>query len=243
MKRRTVITGLAALVPALGSRGLLAKDDERCSLITQDLRGPFDIPDYLVRSDLRDGQPGMPLTLDFTIVGVLDCTPVEGAAVTVWHSNPEGLYSAVTNILLDAQMNPTGEVVDQRELSYCRGVQRSDAEGRVRFVTNFPGWYYPRPPHIHVKVTPPGFGEEAVTQLYLPVAACDAVYATEHYVHRGPNPIRVDPGDPDPITATEALDLWLEPQREDGGYRVSHELAIAAYGDQFGDLPDMYRHS
>ena len=242
MKRRTILTGLAALVPASVATRLQAQDHD-CQLLTPDLRGPFDIPQYLERSDLRDGQPGVPLTLDLTVLNVMDCAPLAGAAVTLWHSNPQGLYSAVENVMLDARMNRTGKVVDQRAFTYCRGIQRTDAEGKVRFVTNFPGWYYPRPPHIHVKITPRDVGEEAVSQFYLRNEICDEVYKTEHYAQRGPAPIRAEPGQPNPIFATEAEDLWLDLQADGDGYRASNVVAIAEFGDRFGELDDMYRHS
>ena len=35
---------------------------------------------------------------------------------------------------------------------YLRGHQKTDAQGRARFLTVFPGWYAGRTPHIHLKV-------------------------------------------------------------------------------------------
>jgi hypothetical protein len=35
---------------------------------------------------------------------------------------------------------------------YLRGHQKADADGRVRFLTIYPGWYRGRTPHIHLKV-------------------------------------------------------------------------------------------
>ncbi len=246
MKRRTIVSGFAAALPLLGSRGLLAQGAapmRSCRMISQDARGPFDLDEYLVRSDLRDGQPGMPLVLDFRVVNAMGCAPLPGARVTLWHSSPEGFYSGVDNIVLDATMTPTGQRIDKRGETFCRGVQIADADGKVRFVTKFPGWYYPRAPHLHLKVEPPDFGEEAVTQLYFAPEVCEGVYASEHYAARGPNPIKAVPGQEDPIFNTEAGDLWLDLKRSGDGYAASHELGVAFYGTMFGDLAELYRRS
>lgn len=247
MQRRTLISGLAALVPAFGVRRLFGAEEapaRSCQLITQDARGPYDIEDYLLRSDIREGQPGMPLTLDFQVMNVMGCTPLASAMVSIWHANAEGLYSGVENVVLDANLRlAEGGKVDKRSEAFCRGVQKTDAEGRVRFVTNFPGWYYPRAPHIHLKVVPPDYGEEAVTQLYFLPAVCEEIYATEHYAERGINPIKTEPGQADPMFSTEADDLWLELHRHGDGYIARHELGVVFYGGMFGELPETYRQS
>lgn len=249
MQRRTLITGLAAVAGSLGVGRLLAQDDARsaigagsCRLTTQDVTGPFHIDRYLERSNLIDGQNGVPLTLNFQVTDVLTCKPLPGAKVVIWHANNEGFYSGVENPLLNEDGSATAETVDLREETFHRGVQTSDERGRVRFVTSFPGWYFPRATHIHLKVYPPDFGEEATTQLYLRNEVCDEVYAGEHYRHRGPNPTRPNPGDDSPLFSFESGDLWLNVSKSRDGYEATHELGVVFYGKMFGDLTDYYRH-
>lgn len=248
MQRRTLVSGLAAAAAMAGTRRLLANSAESpragaCRLITQDLTGPFHVDEVPIRSDVREGELGVPLTLEFQVTNAVRCAPLPGALVTIWHASRDGLYSRVENILLTQDMRPTGEVVDRRQVSFLRGTQESDGEGRVRFQTVFPGWYHPRPTHIHVRVVPPTFGEVATTQLYPRNADCDAVYATEHYRHRGPSPNRSEPGQESPLFATEAGDLWLNLERSGEGYLARHELGVAFYGTDFGRLSDFYRQS
>jgi protocatechuate 3,4-dioxygenase beta subunit len=51
----------------------------------------------------------------------------------------------------------------------------SDASGAYRFESNFPPGYFGRPPHIHVKVSAPGF-KTLVTQHYPEKGHTQAVF-------------------------------------------------------------------
>ena len=71
--------------------------------------------------------------------------------------------------------------------NYLRGVQIADADGKVTFTSIIPGCYSGRWPHIHFEVYP---NEAAITdstnaictsQVALPQATCEAVYATAGY--------------------------------------------------------------
>lgn len=250
MRRRTLIKGMAALAPLLGANTSLAEPiavegfgAKSCRLITQDITGPFLVENVASRSDIRDSQPGVPLTLEFQVVATFTCQPVPGAIVSIWHSNAQGLYSGVENALLTQDGQPTGEVVDLTSESFLRGTQTSDASGMVRFQTIFPGWYFPRPAHLHLKVYPPSFSEVATTQLYFPSTVCDQVYATASYRDRGPNPNRSGPGNTSTVDASAAGDLWLDLQAGDEGYSASHQLGVTFYGDRFGKLSGFYRQS
>ena len=248
MQRRNVIKGLMALAGSMGAGRLLAQDAApsaigagSCRLTTQDVAGPFHTENYVEHSNLMGGQKGVPLTLNFNVTNVMTCKPLPGAKVLIWHSNVEGHYSGVENVMLNADGTAQEEVIDMRNETFCRGMQTSDEQGRVQFVTAFPGWYFPRSTHIHLKVYPPGFGEEATTQLYLRSEDCDEVYATKDYRHRGPNPTRPNPGDESPIFSYDHGDIWLNITKERGGYTATHELGVVFYGGMFGELPDYYR--
>jgi protocatechuate 3,4-dioxygenase beta subunit len=248
MHRRQVIKGLAALGGTLGAGRLLARDTApsatgagSCRLISQDVTGPFHTDHYVEQSNLMEGQSGVPLTLNFQVKDVLTCKPLAGAKVLIWHANNEGHYSGVRNVVLNADGTAQKGVIDFTEETFCRGMQTTDGDGRAQFVTTFPGWYFPRATHIHLKIYPPGLGEEATTQLYLRNENCDEVYATEHYRHRGPNPTRRNPGEASKLFSYDEGDLWMNISKVRGGYATTHELGVISYGGMFGELPDYYR--
>jgi protocatechuate 3,4-dioxygenase beta subunit len=111
---------------------------------------------------------GVPTTVTLTVVDVNSaCTPLAGYAVYLWHCDPLGLYS----------------LYDQPNESWLRGVQVTDANGQVTFTTVFPGCYAGRFPHIHFEIfsslanATSGRYARLVSQLAMPVEACNAVYA------------------------------------------------------------------
>ena len=248
MKRRQVLTGLAGLAGSAAAGRLLAQDIQSatgagaCRLTTKDVTGPFYVDFYPDRVDLSESQPGVPLTLDFLVRDVLTCKPIPGARVIIWHASAEGFYSGVQNPVLDAKGALSGDTADFREATFLRGQQTTDGQGRVQFITRYPGWYFPRSTHLHIKVYPPDFGEEHTTQLYFGNEVNDVVYASEAYRHRGPNPTRTRPGDDSPVFSFDAGDLWLKLEKTADGYRAAHELGVVFYGEMFGPLTDHYRH-
>ena len=117
---------------------------------------------------------GVPLTINLTILDVAEGgTPLAGAAVYIWHCDRAAAYS-----LYDAA------AADQ---NYLRGVQESDADGKLTFQTIFPGCYAGRWPHIHFEVFPSladatASGTKLVTsQIALPEETCVEVYGEAGY--------------------------------------------------------------
>jgi protocatechuate 3,4-dioxygenase beta subunit len=249
MKRRTILKGLAAIAPITASGKLLADESNfargvgSCRLISQDILGPFAIEQPPMRSDLALDQPGVPLKLRLQILNAFSCQPLPGARVSIWHSNADGFYSAVENIVLNGDGQPTGETYDTRDRDWLRGAQVSDEQGMVAFNTIVPGWYFPRPTHIHVQVFPPTPGEVATTQFYIPDAVCDQIYTAEPYAKRGPNKVRTDPSADSPIDGSDEGDLWLNLKPNGDGLVADHTIGVTFYGDQFGELPDLYKQS
>jgi protocatechuate 3,4-dioxygenase beta subunit len=134
----------------------------------------------VVRSDIRSSfaglngtADGVPLTIILTIVSASTCAPLAGEAVYMWHCDRPGRYSLYSS-----------GVTNQ---NYLRGVQEADASGRVTFTSIFPGCYSGRWPHIHFEVYPSLSAANSVankvatSQIALPKAACDTVYATSGY--------------------------------------------------------------
>jgi protocatechuate 3,4-dioxygenase beta subunit len=162
-----------------------------CAKIPEETAGPFpgdgsNGPNILaqtgiVRSDIRSSfgsatgtANGVPLTIRLTLTDTSKgCAGLSGAAVYLWQCDREGRYSMYSS-------GVTNE-------NYLRGLQQTDGSGLVTFTSIFPAAYSGRWPHIHFEVYPSlaaasGSGNKIVTsQLALPAAACQTVYATEGY--------------------------------------------------------------
>lgn len=134
----------------------------------------------IVRSDIRssiDGgatAEGVPLRVDLQIIDLANGgIPFAGVAVYAWHCTAQGEYSMYSSGL--------------ENVTYLRGVQVADAEGRVSFTSIFPGCYSGRWPHIHFEVFPDAASITdadnaiATSQLALPEADCATVYADARY--------------------------------------------------------------
>jgi protocatechuate 3,4-dioxygenase beta subunit len=159
--------GATATAPASGATTTTASPD--CVLMPELTEGPYYLDLDLVRRDVTEGRPGLPLDLRVSVVDAGSCEPIDGAAVDIWHCDADGAYSGV--------QGAEGE-------TFCRGVQLTDANGVADFRTVFPGWYTGRAVHIHVKVTPDG-ATSHTGQLFFDPAALSAVYAGEPYAARG----------------------------------------------------------
>lgn len=191
--------GLASLVGcSTGSGGTTAGTSSAaaagvgdCAPIPAETAGPYpgdgsNGPNVLnqsgiVRSDIRSSfgsasgvAQGVPLTVKLTVQdSAKGCAALAGAAVYLWHCNRDGAYSLYSP-----------GVTDQ---NYLRGVQEADASGGVTFTSIFPAAYSGRWPHIHFEVYPSlaqatSAGSKLTTsQLALPEATCQEVFATEGY--------------------------------------------------------------
>jgi protocatechuate 3,4-dioxygenase beta subunit len=149
-RRELLVTGVEAIAGGAGlillnacrdgSSGLNAgADTGPCPLNPEQEEGPFYVDEGLLRSDVLDGQTGVPLLLSIKVMRAAKCEPVANAAVEIWSANSLGKYSD------KAQEGTVGQ-------RYLRGVQISDAAGIVKFKTIYPGWYTGRTCHIHLKV-------------------------------------------------------------------------------------------
>ena len=133
----------------------------------------------IVRADLRSSfgsmsgtAAGIPLKVDLTIVDAkAACAALPGYAVYAWHCDKDGKYS----------------IYELTSQNYLRGVQETDANGKVSFTTAFPGAYNGRYPHIHFEIfsslanATAATGKVKTSQLALSEAACTAVYETSGY--------------------------------------------------------------
>jgi catechol 1,2-dioxygenase len=108
-----------------------------CKPTQPDMLGPFYEPGAPVRTSVGSGY-----VLSGAVLAAEDCKPIPNAQIEFWLANPRGEYD-------DAH----------------RATVLAGQRGGYRFESNVPVSYGGRPPHIHVRVTAPGF-EELVTQHY-----------------------------------------------------------------------------
>ena len=161
-----------------------------CTKVPEETAGPFPAegsngPNVLnqtgaVRSDIRSSfaglsgtADGIPLTIALTLVSASSCAALTGRAVYLWHCDRLGRYSLYSSGITNQ--------------NYLRGVQETDASGKVTFTSIFPACYQGRWPHIHFEVFPSlasatnASNKIATSQIALPKATCDLVYATSGY--------------------------------------------------------------
>lgn len=154
--------------PAFGQGRLIA--GESCPLTPRQTEGPFYFEPRLVRRDIREGRPGVPLRLRLQVVRAVDCAAEGRARVDVWHCDSAGAYSGY-----DSERT-AGE-------AWLRGTQMTDAEGVVAFETLFPGWYSGRATHIHCKAWTSD-GREIASQIYFPDALSGRIHSESPYAGR-----------------------------------------------------------
>ncbi|MCY1023086.1 protocatechuate 3,4-dioxygenase [Pyxidicoccus sp. MSG2] len=124
------------------------------------------------RKDISEGHDGLPVRLALLVVDEA-CKPVPGASVDIWHAAPEGLYSGE-----DASDFCTSGDATARAARWFRGVQTTDANGRVDFDTCFPGWYSSRTIHIHFTIRVNG-NEYVTSQLFFEDSLDDEIVNTQ----------------------------------------------------------------
>lgn len=172
-------------------------------VLTPDLtEGPYYVDGQLVRGDVTEGKPGVPVALVIAVQDIVTCAPLANAAVEIWHCDAQGYYSGIVGENPGGGGETSGE--ENATTTFLRGIQLTDDNGEVEFATIYPGWYTGRTVHIHTKVhvggsviaaaddeaaiaTPEG-GEtydggqtSHVGQLFFDDAISDEVFATEAY--------------------------------------------------------------
>lgn len=179
----TTTAGAASSTTISGTAQLTEIPDETAGPYPGDGSNGADVLEQsgVVRSDIRSSfggadavAEGVAMTLGLTILDMVNSNePMQGAAVYVWHCDREGRYS----------MYSEGVTAE----NYLRGVQITDAAGKVTFTSIVPGCYSGRWPHIHFEVYPDeasitdSTNAIATSQVALPQAMCEAVYVENGY--------------------------------------------------------------
>lgn len=180
----------------------------------------------IVRSDITSSfgssttkAEGVPLNITMTINDFANNeAPLAGGAVYVWHCDREGRYSLYSQ-------GVTGE-------NYLRGVQETDGRGQVKFTTIFPACYSGRWPHIHFEVYPSlakatnSANKIATSQMALPDATCQAVYATSGYQQSRSNISRVSLDNDNVFRDGYDLQMPTVTGDPSSGYQLSFSCAV-----------------
>jgi protocatechuate 3,4-dioxygenase beta subunit len=184
-----------------------------CAVTPTETIGPYPSLADFFRSDIRDGKPGTQRALTMKVVNVnASCAPVSNANVEIWHVDAAGNYSQY------------GSEVRQ---TYLRGIQTTNSNGEVTFITNSPGWYQGRATHIHVEVTVNGASVKA-SQIAFPDAISNTVHTQAAYAAngRGTNPTSTTS---DGIFADSLSSELVTPTGSvAGGYEATFQVGIAA---------------
>ncbi|KAL3490281.1 Intradiol ring-cleavage dioxygenase [Aspergillus germanicus] len=123
---------------------LFAKDPV-CILSPEGEIGPFWVKGELVRSDIRDGEAGVPIIMDGQFIDIETCEPIVDLYWDVWSCNSTGVYSGVQD-----SSNGNGDDASNLDNLALRGIQKTDTEGVAQFKSVFPGHYGGRTTHVHV---------------------------------------------------------------------------------------------
>src|SRR5436190_13904232 len=134
--------GGAALVPFVPqSVKSVAVAAGACQVSPSVPEGPFYFDTKLIRQDIAEGRPGIPIEYRITVVDA-NCQPLANAAVDIWQCDAAGVYSGYAGQATGA--NTTGT-------TFLRGIQMTNAQGLARLTAIYPGWYPLRITHLHVK--------------------------------------------------------------------------------------------
>jgi protocatechuate 3,4-dioxygenase beta subunit len=216
-----------------------------CVLTPQQTEGPYYIDTDLVRGDITEGKPGLPLQLTLAVQRASTCQPIADATVEIWHCDALGEYSGFAAALPQTQGEPAGsssgtpaakdkpagqppggspggQQQPTNTLRFLRGGQVSGADGRVIFQTVYPGWYMGRTVHIHVKVHAGG-REVHTGQLYFEDAISNVVYMQQPYAaHTGRDTTNATDG----IFRQGGQQSLLTLNQSGGGYTGTQTLVV-----------------
>ena len=179
----------------------------------------------VVRTDIRSSfaglsgtATGVPLTIRLTLVSASTCDVLAGRAVYLWHCDALGRYSLYTS-----------GVTNQ---NWLRGVQGADADGVVTFTSIYPGCYAGRWPHIHFEVYPTLVSSTSVankiatSQIALPKASSDLVYATSGYGNSASNAAQSALSTDNVFSDGSALELATVTGSVSSGFVASLTVAV-----------------
>ena len=149
-KRELLLLGAHSLIFGGVLQNSVNANKQHCldeAFTPEQVEGPFFMPGAPEKRDLSMAATDRKIKIK--ISGKIlnrDCRPLKNAFINFWHASPEGYY-------------------DSKGFRY-RGFQKARSDGSYDLVTDIPGKYVGRTPHIHVKIS--AGTSELTTQLYFP---------------------------------------------------------------------------
>ena len=239
----------------LSSQQMASSTNKTCTLTPslieeegtpQQTEGPYFVAGMPNRSDIRsdpsDGyvQQGIPLHLVIHVYKINDkgnnstpadaaavsCMPFKRAQVDIWHANPQGLYSGISQIGTEGK-------------AYLRGYQTTDNNGTAKFDTIYPGWYQGRAIHIHVMVRAFDGGSNETfhwtSQMYLNNSINEKVHTQIPYSKHGLPPmtneqdgIYTGPSTDKLVQSNAGQHLMLNLTKDKQGYAGTFNIIVNA---------------
>lgn len=162
--------GVAALPSGASAASPAQERGDRLlpAMTVQATEGPYYLPLNLMRADIAEGLPGIPVDIRFSVIDQAG-EPYAGALVDIWHCDAQGNYSGFEQPGAQA-------TADLKRRTFLRGVQPVDAEGTALFHSIYPGWYRGRTTHIHFKVRQ-GTRTNLTSQFFLPDTLSEFLYS------------------------------------------------------------------
>ena len=202
----------------------------QCAAKQETTVGPFPNIDPLDRRDIRGNttgtmapKEGVGLVLRMRVYDLdANCAPIAGAVVDVWSCDAVGVYAGY------AAFNTAGQ-------DFCRGYQRTDANGQAEFLMIFPGSYAGRAIHIHYSIqgTPKNLAPNAegsqlpttaVAQLYFPRAVVDEIFNSTAIYRTG---AAITANESDGIYAGQGgRDLVVKMTKDGSGYIGEIDIGV-----------------
>ena len=203
------------------STSTFSQAETPCLVRPKQTEGPYFSDGQVERSDIRTdpstgvARPGVPLQLAFHVTRPRngECLPLEGMRIDIWHCDALGRYS---------DFRREGTAGEQ----FLRGYQVTGRDGRVQFITIYPGWYEGRTVHIHFKIrTDPVLSRtyDFTSQLYFNDALTDQVHSLAPYAAKGSRRIK---NQQDGIFRQGGSELTLAPVTTDAGYAANFEIGL-----------------
>lgn len=217
-KRFLRTIGGAALVPFIPQSPMRAHAaaSGACQVSPSVPEGPFYFDTKLLRHDITEGRPGIPMEYRIAVVDA-SCKPIANAAVDIWQCDADGVYSGYGG-------QATG--ADTRGTTFLRGIQPADGEGVARFIAIYPGWYPRRVTHLHVKIH---VASKTImtTNLFYPDETSAEVYSSPPYKAHGVNPLTVAQDVELRGDMARYKTLTMNVKRDGRGYLGTYTFAVA----------------
>ncbi|MCU0829171.1 MAG: hypothetical protein MUE52_17715 [Tabrizicola sp.] len=168
--RRRFLTFAASLPAAFGLGAGSASAEQAMIPTAGDMEGPFYISNVPVVTNMnRFGKKGEVMRIAGRVMNAASPeTPVAGAKLELWQTDGSGRYYPEAK----------GDYSDFRDAEMdLRGTIIADANGYFEVLSLFPREYWPRPPHIHYRISADGF-RTLITQHYLDTRPRDRPHRT-----------------------------------------------------------------